>query len=109
MFAIGSSRPDPGVVAVPVAGSGDAKAGHEIVVATRPPGSEEFLERCPEDLAPLPEDLKVFSRIEGLLGQEQALLAIPTRERTREEQGLLDAVGAELDRVAERLRMRLAH
>jgi|1185.fasta_scaffold327451_1 hypothetical protein len=76
---------------------------------TRPPVSEEFLEREPEDLAPLPEGLKVFARIQGLLGQEQALLAIAERERTREEQGLLNAVSAELDRAAARLRARRAH
>jgi hypothetical protein len=96
------------MVAVPVAVRVGACPGSEIRM-TRPPGSEEFLEREPEDFAPLPEELKVFARIEGLLGQERALLAIPAHERTREEQGLLNAVSAELDRAAARLRARLAH
>jgi hypothetical protein len=55
--------------------------------------------------AELPED-GLFARIEGLVGQEDALLRIPARERTEEQHDRLHSIGAELDRVFERLRER---
>jgi hypothetical protein len=51
-------------------------------------------------------DLELFARIEGLRGQETALLAIPARERTRHQREALAAIGEELDRAAEVLRER---
>ena len=55
--------------------------------------------------AELPED-GLFARIEGLVGQEDALLRIPARERTEEHRDRLRSIGAELDRVFEKLRER---
>jgi hypothetical protein len=52
--------------------------------------------------------MRIFSRIEGLIGQERALLHVPDRERTREQRDRLQAIGVELDRVFERLRERAA-
>jgi hypothetical protein len=61
--------------------------------------------------AELPED-GLFARIEGLAGEEDALLRIPARERSREQNDRLGSIGAELDRAWEKLRERaerLAH
>jgi hypothetical protein len=69
---------------------------------TQPAEFESALQRAPE----LPEAMRVFSRIEDLIGQERALLQVPDRERTREQRDLLRGIGAELDRVLERLRQR---
>jgi hypothetical protein len=71
---------------------------------TQPADFEPALQRAPE----LPEATRVFSRIEGLIGEERALLHVPARERTREQRERLHAIGAELDRVFERLRRRAA-
>jgi hypothetical protein len=75
------------------------------------PAEEPLAEaaRQPQALAP---DGATFARIEGLLGQEHALLSIPARERTQDQHDSLRAIGAELDRIWERLRERaerLAH
>jgi hypothetical protein len=67
---------------------------------------ERPLERGPEDLAPTPEDLKLFARIEGLIGEERRLLGIAHAERTAEEHDRLRSIGAELDRIFEKLRER---
>ncbi|MGZ6582296.1 MAG: hypothetical protein ACXVFE_15130, partial [Gaiellaceae bacterium] len=42
----------------------------------------------------LPEELEAFARIEGLMGQEHALLLVPAAKRTDRERRLLDAVTA---------------
>ena len=52
-----------------------------------------------KDLSPIPEELRLFARIEGLVGEEAALLAIPREERKREEHERLRAISAELDRI----------
>ena len=70
----------------------------------QPAEFESALQRAPE----LPEAMRVFSRSEDLNGQERALLQVPDRERTREQRDRLQAIGAELDRVFERLRERAA-
>ena len=62
--------------------------------------------RIADDMSPLPEELKLFARIEGLVGEEAALLAIPLEERRREEHERLRAISAELDRIFETLRER---
>jgi hypothetical protein len=63
--------------------------------------------REPEDIAPsLPEDLRLFARLEGLVGQEHALLSIPAHERTSDQHDRLRAITAELDRLWERLQER---
>jgi hypothetical protein len=50
----------------------------------------------------------LFARIEGLVGEELALLRIPALERTEEQHSRLKSIGAELDRVFEKLRERAA-
>ena len=62
--------------------------------------------RTAEDISPLPAELKLFARIEGLVGEEAALLAVPLEERRREEHERLRAISAELDRIFETLRER---
>lgn len=59
-----------------------------------------------QDPAALPDELRTFARIEGLVGQERALLAIPRDKRTDAEHARLEAITAELDRVADKLRER---
>jgi hypothetical protein len=66
--------------------------------------NEEPLQRAPE----LPESMQVFSRIEGLTRQEDALLRIPAHERTSEQRNRLRAIGAELDKVLAHLQARAA-
>jgi hypothetical protein len=55
--------------------------------------------------AELPET-GLFAHIEGLVGEEHALLQIPAAERTDEHHERLRSIGAELDRVFEKLRER---
>jgi hypothetical protein len=62
-----------------------------------------------EELASEPEELGVFARIEGLIGQEAALLEIPARERTAEQRERLATITHELDDVWEKLRERAEH
>jgi hypothetical protein len=63
-------------------------------------------ERGPEDFVPGSSDLDLFARVEGLMGEEQALLAIPHDDRAQHHHDRLKAIGDELDRVFERLRDR---
>ena len=51
-------------------------------------------------------DLSLFARIERLVGEEEALLLIPARDRTQHEHDRLREIGDELDRIWERLRER---
>ena len=62
--------------------------------------------RAADDVSPIPDELKLFARIEGLVGEEAALLAIPRKERRREERERLRAISGELDRIFEALRER---
>jgi hypothetical protein len=55
--------------------------------------------------AELPET-GLFARIEGLVGEEHALLRVPEHERTHEQHERLRSIGRELDRAWERLRER---
>jgi hypothetical protein len=59
-----------------------------------------------KDLSPIPKELELFARIEGLVGEEAALLAVPREDRNRDQHERLRAVSAELDRIWERLRER---
>jgi hypothetical protein len=52
-------------------------------------------------------DADIYARIEGLLGQEDALLRIPANQRTQDDQDRLRVIGQELDRIFERLRERV--
>jgi hypothetical protein len=51
-------------------------------------------------------ELELFAHIEGLAGQEAALLAIPAHERTEAQHEHLRKITAELDRAWEKLRER---
>lgn len=68
------------------------------------PGAEQ--PRGPEDYAPIPSDLSLFARIEGLTGEERRLLATAHENRTPQEHERLRAIGEELDRVWDHLRER---
>jgi len=63
-------------------------------------------ERGPEDYVPVSSDLELFARVEGLTGEESALLAIPHQDRSRHQHERLKAIGEELDRVFQHLRER---
>jgi hypothetical protein len=62
--------------------------------------------RGPKDFVPGSSDLELFARVEGLVGEEAALLAIPHEDRSEHQHNRLKAIGEELDRVFERLRER---
>jgi hypothetical protein len=62
-----------------------------------------------KDLSPIPSELELFARIEGLVGEEAALLAIPRQERNREQRDRLREISAELDRIWEKLQERASH
>jgi hypothetical protein len=55
-----------------------------------------------------PANLSLFARIEGLVGEEDALLAIPARERSDGQHARLRAIGTELDGIFDTLRERAA-
>ena len=61
-----------------------------------------------KDLSPLPPELELFARIEGLVGEEAALLTVAREHRDGEQHQRLRAVSAELDRIWERLSERAA-
>jgi hypothetical protein len=56
-----------------------------------------------KDLSPIPDELELFARIEGLVGEEAALLAVPLERRRQEQHDRLRAIGEELDRMWEKL------
>jgi hypothetical protein len=62
--------------------------------------------RDPKDLSPIPAELELFARIEGLVGEEAALLAEPLEHRRQEQRERLRAISGELDRIWEKLRER---
>jgi hypothetical protein len=64
--------------------------------------------QLPADKAEVPADLGLFARVEGLVGEERALLQIPLRERSQQQKDRLRDVGRELDRIREALRTRSA-
>ena len=59
-----------------------------------------------KDLSPIPPELSLFARIEGLAGEEAAIQAVARHERSREQRQRLHAISAELDRIWESLRER---
>jgi hypothetical protein len=67
----------------------------------------------PDDTAPEPpQEIGLFARIEGLVGEERALLRVPERDRDDHQRDRLESIGDELDRVYATLRRRaerLAH
>jgi hypothetical protein len=68
--------------------------------------AEPELERTPDDLTADHPDMKLFARIEGLIGEEIALLKIPAKERSADQRDRLHAIGDELDRIFASLRER---
>jgi hypothetical protein len=58
------------------------------------------------DPAAPPEDLGLFARIEGLAGEEIALLEIPADQRDQAQRDRLHAITTELDRAWDKLRER---
>ena len=64
--------------------------------------------QLPGDKADVPADLGLFARVEGLLGEEKALLEIPAQERSRQQRDRLRTCGAKLDRIWESMRARAA-
>jgi hypothetical protein len=68
------------------------------------PGGE--LPRTPDEIAPPPEQEELFARIEGLIGEEIALLDIPAHQRTDAHHARLEQIGKDLDRLWHRLRER---
>ena len=77
-------------------------------MSSTPPPSDLHaeLERRPEDYGPMPSDVETFARIEGLAGEEDALLRIPADQRTGEQHERLHHITTELDRIFEHLRER---
>jgi Protein of unknown function (DUF2630) len=63
-------------------------------------------QRGPKDFVPGSSDLELFTRVEGLVGEEAALLAIPHEDRSQHHHERLKAIGEELDRAFEKLRER---
>jgi hypothetical protein len=64
--------------------------------------------QIPDDGAEVPAGLGLFARIEGLVGEERALLEIPARKRSEQQKDRLRDLTAELDRIAGALRARAA-
>jgi hypothetical protein len=69
------------------------------------PPDWEGQHRVDDPAAPPPEE-GLFARIEGLVGEEAALLRIPAEERSRRQGERLRSIADELDRVFESLRDR---
>jgi hypothetical protein len=70
------------------------------------------LPRKPDDRLARNLDVSLFARVEGLVGEEAALLLIPALECKPHERDRLREIGDELDRIFERLlerSRRLAH
>jgi hypothetical protein len=61
-----------------------------------------------ESPASPPPELQTFARIEGMIGEEAALLTIPAHERSEQQRNRLRAITDELDRLSEALRGRAA-
>jgi hypothetical protein len=59
-----------------------------------------------KDLSPIPDGLRLFARIEGLVGEEAALLAVPPAQRDQAQHDRLRAVSEELDCIWAKLRER---
>jgi hypothetical protein len=56
--------------------------------------------------APDPDDVTLFARIEDLVGEEAALIAIPADRRDRGQRDRLHTITADLDRIFDKLRER---
>ena len=67
---------------------------------------EEIAREHDEALSPIPRDLEVYAHIEGLVGEEDALLEEAEENRKEEHRERLHAIREELDRAWEALRRR---
>jgi len=67
---------------------------------------EESLERGLKDLGHVPANVHFYAHIEGLTGEEDALLKIPPHERTKQQHERLHAITHELDRLHKHLTAR---
>jgi hypothetical protein len=65
--------------------------------------------RGAEESIPEPSEMTLAARIEGLAGEELALLAIPAKERSRAQDDRLRAITGELDRAFAALKERAHH
>jgi len=59
-----------------------------------------------KDLSQIPDELELFARIEGLVGEEAALLGVPREHRRQNQHERLRAISDELDRIWASLRAR---
>jgi len=59
-----------------------------------------------KDLSPIPDELELFARIEGLVGEEAALLTVPREHRRQNQHERLHAISDQLDRIWATLRGR---
>ena len=69
------------------------------------PPDWEGQHRVGDPAAPPPEE-GLFARIEGLVGEEAAMLRIPAEERSLQQRERLRSIADELDRAFESLRDR---
>ena len=67
---------------------------------------EELAREHDKDLSPIPRDLEVYARVEGLVGEEDELLEGAEGSRKVEHRERLHAITQELDRAWETLRRR---
>jgi hypothetical protein len=62
--------------------------------------------RDPKEYVPESPGAELFARIEGLIGEERGLLAMPAEDRRPHHVERLREIGHELDRMWEKLRER---
>jgi hypothetical protein len=55
---------------------------------------------------PIPGELRLWARIEDLVGEEHRLMSIAGRDRAQHEHDRLREIGHELDRIFETLKQR---
>jgi hypothetical protein len=72
------------------------------------PGADDphAREQIAPERVPDSPDMKLFAHIEGLVGEEQALLEIPPKQRSSRQEDRLRQIGAALDPLFEKLRER---
>jgi hypothetical protein len=72
------------------------------------PGADDphAREQIAPERVPDSPDMKLFAHIEGLVGEEEALLEIPAKQRSRQQEHRLREIGAALDPLFEKLRER---
>jgi hypothetical protein len=66
----------------------------------------EAREEIADERVPGQPELGAYEHLEGLVGEEEALLKIPAEERSEHQHHRLRELGEELDRVFEKLHVR---